>query len=1239
MALLYLTVLLMIEAYIFPTKSLAQPLSVYIDGSRGKDSLECLNSSSSETPCQSLSFVAENLTQKHFVHIEILSDVLNLTRAVNFTDYCNLNISGSESKTALFCNESNAGVAFEGVINLSIDSLTIENCGAPRPSTARHHSLSVAVYVLNCTNMSILNVDIVSSNGTGLSVYDTNGEVDIMDCNFINNSVMGNSTSGGGGLYVEFTICPPGSYNCSESHSGRNDNSQYIIQNSNFTNNSAQSVEKAHLPLSHQVVIPRLGQGGGLFISIGSDATNNTIILKFCNFRNNRASYNAGGMIVKFLNSAKHNNVYVFQTKFYGNKCMQTQYSSAGGLTIAFMTYNESYTDGEQPQKNIFQCDFCSFKRNRGNLGGGTAIYSTKHTKQSLLSIIIFSNSKWVENESAMGAAAILIPAIWDYTKVGFLPIPTFRDCKFESNSAVQKLKEPIIETIHVKIESVGFGALFISEFHVIFEGNSHFSHNIGSAIHLSASVIDFKEGSNVLFGNNTSHRGGAVEMHSSTIKVSNSSSFLFVNNRADTRGGAIYSDFNVATHPADHNCFISSGVFSPVNSTFIFQNNSAGDSGASIFTTTFQSCSWLCPSGGDSLTPEEILHCIANFIFNDSEQTNSASLSTRPDTFKLNETSPIHLIPGLEYYIPLLAYDEAHNSLHKLVYAASVSNPDISIDSAFSQVSNNTIKVNGKIGVTAKLKLFTADVSVLINISLRECKPGFHYNHPTCECAASEYWGLKGCDPNVYLRQGYWIGYCSENSSKLCTALCPYGYCSYTQMHPGVKRHELPDNSSSLDWDICGPRRKNRLCGECSSGYSMYYNSRKHKCDSENLCHLGWLFYILSDLLPITLLFIVVVLVLNVSFTTGNTNCFVLYGQVLGSLAFNANDSIQFSPAASLIQMIVTFPYSSFNMNFFTFERLSFCLRRGASFLEAMMVNYVTVGFALALVLLTIIITKYQCVRNKILCRFQHHNSILIHGLSAFFILCYSQAARTSFHILDYSCLYSANFTCAVKVVTQAGHLTYLEGEHVPYAVAASLVLTFMIIIPPLLLLAYPLMFKLFGLCNLSETKLVTILWRMMPIQFLDAFQSSFKDKYRFFAGLYFLYRAVILAFFVRFQSWLAFYSTVQILLIIILTVHSVLQPHKEKKHNIVDSLLFANLTLINAITLFYYGLNEYSDLLKINEDLIKMLPIVQAILIISPLVAGIVFLIVQWKLSRKRRNEYEDLPSLEINRERKKN
>ena len=1217
----------------------AQLLIVYVDGVKGNDSHQCLDPSSTmkPPPCKTLSFVSKNLTQTDFVTIKIVSDTLILTKAVNFTGYTNLTISGFGGNTTLCCSESDAGLAFKKVKNLSIISLTIKNCGALRPSTSVDQNqmtidLPVAVYILNSTNVYILSVNIVSSIGTGLSLYDTNGQVDIVNCDFTGNSV-GKNESGGGGVHIEFTICSPGlDMQYCGSHNGQNSNSRYTIQNCNFTENAAYfppHQSQGFIPPSRMLwSVPRLGKGGGLYLSTASNAANNSFIVADSTFKNNRASYNAGGMFVEFLNFVNDISVSLRQTHFEGNNSTQTKYSGGGGLVIAIMFYSH-YTHTQASHNVNFTCHSCSFRENRSNMGGGTVVYATRQSDWKKMSNITLTKCNWTLNEAFMGAAVFITPAIWDYTEKGYFPNLMFTDCMFDSNSAVQPLKPPMAEGYGVKVESVGYAAVFISELRVVFEGSVNFYDNIGTAVHLSNSVIEFRAGSNVIFFNNTSHIGGAIAMFgSSAIQIDNSSQFLFKKNHAYSRGGAIYFSFNAATHPSYHNCFIIPQNFFKVNSTLIFTENSAEANGSSIFTTTFQSCALLCSSPDTFNSPKEIMECIAHFIFNDS--TNS-SLLTHPDKFYLKGKSPIKFIPGIEYSLNLSVCDEANSSLNNVVYEASVASQNITVDPAFMQVSRNKIKMLGMNGARGRLELITSNIKVSFETELTECQPGYNNSFgKKCECIASDYLGVQGCYPNVYIKQGYWMGYCSEETHELCTGFCPHGFCSYFSMKHDKNLHELPNTSELLDSHICTHGRTNRLCGKCTSGYSVYHNSFKRTCGKEKLCHLGWLFYILSDIVPITLLFLVV-LVMNISFTTGNANAFVLYCQILGSLAYSENDTIELSETIKTIQKIVAFPYEIFNLNFFFLEGLSYCPWKGASFLGTMILNYLTVGFALTLVLLTIVLNKCPYTRLLFI-KCNSRNSVLIHGFSAFFILCYSQAAQTTFHIINRASVYKANFASTIHVVQNAGYIEYLSREHIPYAIPAFLVLIFMIVIPPLLLLVYPLVFKLLGLCKLSETRLAHVLWRVMPIQFLDAFQSSFKDKYRFFAGLYFLYRAAILALYMTTQTWLDFYSSVQLLLISSLIFNSLLQPHKQMKHNIIDSLLFANLCIINAITLYNYS-GSFDDG-EFNTRLIvtNTLAVVQAVLVILPLVIYIKLHVCQLKKYIVKQKEDEYLPSLRI-------
>ena len=224
---------------------------------------------------------------------------------------------------------------------------------------------------------------------------------------------------------------------------------------------------------------------------------------------------------------------------------------------------------------------------------------------------------------------------------------------------------------------------------------------------------------------------------------------------------------------------------------------------------------------------------------------------------------------------------------------------------------------------------------------------------------------------------------------------------------------------------------------------------------------------------------------------------------------------------------------------------------------------------------------------------------------------------------------LYTTNFHCEKKAVYLVGYMNYMEGAHIKYAVVAILALIFMIILPPLLLLVYPLVFKFLGYCKLSESRCATFLWRLMPIQVLDAFQNSFKDRFRFFAGLYFFYRAIILAAYGYSETVFQFYSAVQLQLIMVLAIHAIFQPYKKTKHNIIDSLLFTNLAVINAITLFNYTRKDYMER-YISQFTITAMEFIQALLILLPFLYIVVYCVTREIKKRKKVDSHNGLPPL---------
>ena len=122
-------------------------------------------------------------------------------------------------------------------------------------------------------------------------------------------------------------------------------------------------------------------------------------------------------------------------------------------------------------------------------------------------------------------------------------------------------------------------------------------------------------------------------------------------------------------------------------------------------------------------------------------------------------------------------------------------------------------------------------------------------------------------------------------------------------------------------------------------------------------------------------------------------------------------------------------------------------------------------------------------------------------------------------------------------------------------------------------MLVVYPLLGRCLAHCNLSESKFANYISRIIPIQLLDAFQSSFRNELRFFAGLYFLYRLFPFLIFSISRNLADFYTTLTVFFICILCIHAIVQPYKRKVHNIVDFLLLANLAVINALSLLNYN------------------------------------------------------------------
>ena len=388
--------------------------------------------------------------------------------------------------------------------------------------------------------------------------------------------------------------------------------------------------------------------------------------------------------------------------------------------------------------------------------------------------------------------------------------------------------------------------------------------------------------------------------------------------------------------------------------------------------------------------------------------------------------------------------------------------------------------------------------------------------------------------------------------------------------------------------------------------------------------------------MVPVTIIFIIV-MIFNINFTSGAINGFLFFAQVLDTLAVDANGTVDLPKGVYLLTQVYQFIYRFFNLEFFGIDSLSFCLWKGATTLDILTFKYVTVAYDLVLVVATIMLMNicsccfyrvFPCLKPRVV-----KNSV-IHGLSAFLVMCYTQCTLVSLRILTR--IYLEGLKTRQAVVFYSGDINYFSKQHIMYAIPALICLATVVAIPPTLLLLYPAAWRILAVCHINnETKYIgrvlTMIERFKPI--LDSFQSCFKDDFRFFAGLYFIYRMSAQVTYVAI-SLTHFYTAVEIQVVIMLMLHASVQPYEKRWHNIVDAFLLADLAAINALTMFIYSLATGGKV-RACDNGITIAAYIQLILIFLPLVYIAVYILIQlvMKLKSVLKGNRETTPSREDN------
>ena len=1107
------------------------------------------------------------------------SSVLCLGEVISYSNINNIEMKGTENSTLIQCEQS-AGLMFHRVNNLSLIRLSFNKCAFNISTEISRVGLSmfVGIYILDSQHITIIDLAVKNSPGTGMIIADSYGVISISNCRFQNNKA--NATRSGGGIYIDLS---------------RDSWADYSLSGCEFLDNH---VSESNFSYDVNCNDFRRGVGGGVGIALRRDSKNVSITIQDTQFYGNSAIW-GGGLTVTVCDSVSNNNLIIINSSFESNEAMCSKSGcGGGGFTIVF-------GNSSIPKNNKLCFGNVTIKNNTAEYGGGMSIYSDYiYTSEEVSNSIEFDNCSWIQNKGKYGSAADISPIRQTALENGSLPSVLFRNCNFLMNSASCSGMNQAPENSTVC--QIGYGALTITYFQVVLAGAIKFSDNKNSAIYAIISEIFIKNDCIVNFTGNSGRRGGGVALIDSFIIISNFVRVLFENNSASSHGDAIYSEtIDLHDFIEYKSCFIQAQ--NPHGNTFEFIGNNITEKDF-IYATSLQSCLKACPPYTENSSIADKLQCIGNFSF---PEVGLLSSETGQFLLKENETLPFEVIPGIRINIPFDMQNDCKQNIRPALLA-SISGSKIRINNSLFY-SNSKMKLYGTPGDKAEIQI-TAEglrgLTISFNVTMLQCPPFFNFEPKEKECVCNEdviyyYAGIKKCSNRrsvSSIQHGFWIGYEGPPVEyNLLVGYCPNNYCFKQNDLTTSLYHKLPLRASMLDEKVCGrANRKNITCCKCKEGYSVYFHSENFDCGPENLCNLGSLYYLVSEILPLSAFF-VIILLFNIKFTSGELNGFIFFAQVSDMISDFGQKNIYFKhPSAKTLYKLV---YKAFNFDFFSVDDLSFCLFKSARTIDIIVFKYVSVVYGLILLLLSVVILKY-CNRYT-LCKGKKrcNNLSALHGLTTFLILVYSQCLKVSFQILYPGYIYNRT-QIHRTVVFHQGDIAYFNEKHLPYVFPAVFSLIVINLALPTLLVSYPLSNRIVAFFKLDRFATIRCIARNIPIiklkPLIDSFQGSFKDKYRFFSGLYFFYRILILL-----PRGLAdFYDTYvifQIEFLLIMFIHMLAWPYENYRHNILDAMLFLNLSLINSLNIIAdtYSRQGHSYYLKADianwlQLLLLYLPII---------------------------------------------
>ena len=318
-----------------------------------------------------------------------------LTKTFNFTHVNTFALvgEGSRSEEVIITCEPNVSLSFILCQDISFEGFMLHGCGGWRESTvgvnksahAGHQGVKfkTALDFRYCRNARFTNIEISSSPGLGVNIYDVGGVVNFTDCVLADNKVLSvnKSSNGslqgfieegyvysGGGIYMILNQYGDNVVNVTPSEHDSFQHNTYIFRNCRFLRNVASGWNLSH---KHDIIDDpgpsQFSLGGGLAINFRGNASNCTTKIESCVFLGNHAVW-GGGLQVETRNKVNNNHFAIENTSFQDNSGLL----AGGGVRMGNLLQR-----GSSDPLNTFTFDNCTFVNNWAIWGGGMSLYGT----------------------------------------------------------------------------------------------------------------------------------------------------------------------------------------------------------------------------------------------------------------------------------------------------------------------------------------------------------------------------------------------------------------------------------------------------------------------------------------------------------------------------------------------------------------------------------------------------------------------------------------------------------------------------------------------------------------------------------------------------------------------------------------------------------------------------------------------------------------------------------------------